>query len=258
MLLETILREDRSVLDLLNADYTFVDETLAKHYGIPNVRGSRFRRVHITDDNRRGLLGQGSFLLVTSVATRTSPVARGKWVLENMLGTAPPLPPPNVPSLPEDEKAQQASSLRDKMEQHRKNPVCASCHKIMDPIGFSLENFDLTGKWRSLDGGKAIDATSQLVDGTPLNGPASLRQAILSRSDVFVRTMTEKLMTFGVGRGLKYYDMPAVRSIARDAARNDDRYSSLILGIVKSEPFQMKVKQPDGQAQIRAATERER
>jgi hypothetical protein len=144
------------------------------------------------------------------------------------------------------------------MEQHRKNPVCASCHKIMDPIGFSLENFDLTGKWRSLDGGKAIDATSQLVDGTPLNGPASLRQAILSRSDVFVRTMTEKLMTYGVGRGLKYYDMPAVRSIARDAARNDDRYSSLILGIVKSEPFQMKVKQADGPAQIRAGIERER
>jgi len=256
MLLETILREDRSVLDLLDADYTFVDETLAKHYGMPDVRGSRFRRIRITDDNRRGLLGQGSFLLVTSVATRTSPVARGKWVLENMLGTAPPLPPPNVPALPEDEKAQQASSLRDKMEQHRKNPVCASCHKIMDPIGFSLENFDLIGKWRAMDGGKAIDATSQLVDGTPLNGPASLRQALLSRSDVFVRTMTEKLMTFGTGRGLKYYDMPAVRSIARDAARNNNRYSSIILGIVKSDPFQMKVKQAEGQAQIRAAAER--
>jgi hypothetical protein len=256
MLLETILREDRSVLDLLDADYTFVDETLAKHYGVPNVRGSRFRRIRITDDNRRGLLGQGSFLLVTSVATRTSPVARGKWVLENMLGTAPPLPPPNVPALPEDEKAQQASSLRDKMEQHRKNPVCASCHKIMDPIGFSLENFDLIGKWRAMDGGKAIDATSQLVDGTPLNGPASLRQALLSRSDVFVRTMTEKLMTFGTGRGLKYYDMPAVRSIAKDAARNNNRYSSIILGIVKSDPFQMKVKQAEAQAQIRAAAER--
>jgi len=256
MLLETILREDRSVLDLLDADYTFVDETLAKHYGMPNVRGSRFRRIQITDDNRRGLLGQGSFLLVTSVATRTSPVARGKWVLENMLGTAPPLPPPNVPALPEDEKSQQASSLRDKMEQHRKNPVCASCHKIMDPIGFSLENFDLIGKWRAMDGGKAIDATSQLVDGTPLNGPASLRQALLSRSDVFVRTMTEKLMTFGTGRGLKYYDMPAVRSIARDAARNNNRYSSIILGIVKSDPFQMKVKQAEAQAQIRAAAER--
>jgi Protein of unknown function (DUF1592)/Protein of unknown function (DUF1588)/Protein of unknown function (DUF1587)/Protein of unknown function (DUF1585)/Protein of unknown function (DUF1595)/Planctomycete cytochrome C len=256
MLLETILREDRSVLDLLNADYTFVDETLAKHYGIPNVRGSRFRRIQITDENRRGLLGQGSFLLVTSVATRTSPVARGKWILENMLGTAPPLPPPNVPALPEDEKAQQSYSLREKMEQHRKNPVCSSCHKIMDPIGFSLENFDLTGKWRSMDGGKPIDATSQLVDGTPLNGPVSLRQAILSRSDVFVRTMTEKLMTFGTGRGLKYYDMPAVRSIARDAARNNNRYSSIILGIVKSDPFQMKVKQAEAQAQIRAAAER--
>ena len=249
-------REDRSVLDLLNADYTFVDETLAKHYGIPNVRGSRFRRVQITDDNRRGLLGQGSFLLVTSVASRTSPVARGKWVLENLLGTAPPLPPPNVPSLPEDSKSQQVTSLRERMEQHRKNPVCASCHKIMDPIGFSLENFDLIGQWRTMDGGKPIDATSQLVDGTPLDGPASLRQAILSRSDVFVRTMTEKLMTYAVGRGMKYYDMPAVRSIAREAARNDNRYSSIILGIVKSDPFQMKVKQPEVQAQIRAAAER--
>jgi|SRR5665213_522963 len=256
MLLETIRNEDRSVLDLLNADYTFVDETLAKHYGIPNVRGSRFRRVQITDDNRRGLLGQGSFLLVTSVASRTSPVARGKWVLENLLGTAPPLPPPNVPSLPEDSTSQQVTSLRERMEQHRKNPVCASCHKIMDPIGFSLENFDLIGKWRTMDGGKAIDATSKLVDGTPLDGPASLRQAILSRSDVFIRTMTEKLMTYAVGRGMKYYDMPAVRSIARDAARNDNRYSSIILGIVKSDPFQMKVKQPEVQAQIRAAAER--
>jgi len=256
MLLESIRSEDRSVLNLLNADYTFVDETLAKHYGIPNVRGSRFRRVQITDDNRRGLLGQGSFLLVTSVASRTSPVARGKWVLENMLGTSPPLPPPNVPALPEDAKSQQVTSLRDRMEQHRKNPVCASCHKIMDPIGFSLENFDLIGKWRTMDGGKAIDATSQLVDGTPLNGPASLRQAILSRSDVFVRTMTEKLMTYAVGRGMKYYDMPAVRSITRDAARNDNRYSSIILGIVKSDPFQMKVKQAEVQAQVRAAAER--
>ena len=256
MLLETILREDRNVLDLLNADYTFVDETLAKHYGIPNVRGSRFRRVQIADDNRRGLLGQGSFLLVTSVASRTSPVSRGKWVLENLLGTAPPLPPPNVPALPEDEKAQVASSLRDKMEQHRKNPLCASCHKIMDPIGFSLENFDLIGKWRTMDGGKAIDATSQLVDGTPLNGPASLRQAILSRSDVFVRTLTEKLMTYAVGRGLKYYDMPAVRAIDREAARNNNKYSSLIVGIVKSDPFQMKVKQAEAPAQVRAAVER--
>jgi len=256
MLLETILREDRSVLDLLNADYTFVDETLAKHYGIPNVRGSRFRRVQITDDNRRGLLGQGSFLLVTSVATRTSPVARGKWVLENMLGTAPPLPPPNVPSLPEDEKAQQISSLREKMEQHRKNPVCASCHKIMDPIGFSLENFDLTGKWRSVDGGKPIDASSQLVDGTPLNGPASLRQALLSRQDVFVRTMIEKMMTYGVGRGLKYYDMPTVRAIAAAAAKNNNKYSSVVIGIVKSDPFRMKVKQAEAPAQVRAAVER--
>ena len=178
MLLESIIREDRSVLDLLNADYTFVDETLAKHYGIPNVRGSRFRRVPVTDDARRGLLGQGSFLLVTSVANRTSPVARGKWVLENLLGVPPPLPPPNVPSIDEREVAK-ASSLRQQMEKHRTNPTCAACHKIMDPIGFSLENFDLIGRWRTIDG-RAIDATSQLVDGTPLDGPASLRQALLA------------------------------------------------------------------------------
>src|SRR6185295_18590637 len=161
MLLETILREDRSVLDLLNADYTFVDETLAKHYGIPNVRGSRFRRIRITDDSRRGLLGQGSFLLVTSVANRTSPVSRGKWVLENLFGVPPPLPPPNVPAIDESPEAAKASSLRQKMEVHRGNPACAACHRIMDPIGFTLENFDLVGRWRTRDGSAPIDATSQ-------------------------------------------------------------------------------------------------
>ncbi len=239
----SILREDRNVIDLLNADYTFVDERLARHYGIPNIHGSHFRRVTLTGDDRRGLLGQGSILLVTSVATRTSPVARGKWILENLLGTAPPLPPPNVPPLKEGAGSTQATSVRQRMEEHRTNPVCAACHKIMDPIGFSLENFDLVGKWRTTDGGVAIDPSSQLVDGTKLNGPASLRQALLSRSDVFVQTLTEKLLTYGVGRALKYYDMPAVRAITRDAARNNYRFSSLVLGIVKSPPFQMRVKQ---------------
>ena len=238
----SILREDRNVIDLLNADYTFVDERLARHYGIPNIHGSQFRRVLLTGDERRGLLGQGSILLVTSVATRTSPVARGKWILENLLGTAPPLPPPNVPPLKEGAGATQATSVRQRMEEHRTNPVCAACHKIMDPIGFSLENFDLVGKWRTTDGGVAIDASSQLVDGTKLNGPASLRQALLSRSDVFVQTLTEKLLTYGVGRALKYYDMPAVRAITRNAARNNYRFSSLILGIVNSPPFQMRSK----------------
>jgi len=242
MLLESIVREDRSVIDVLNADYTFVDETLARHYGIPSVRGSRFRRVAVTDEARRGLLGHGSFLLVTSVANRTSPVSRGKWVLENLLGVAPPLPPPNVPAIDESPEAAKASSLRQKMEIHRGNPTCAACHRIMDPIGFTLENFDLVGRWRTRDGNAPIDATSELFDGTPLDGPVSLRNALLARSDVFVRTATEKLMTYGTGRALKYYDMPVVRQIARDAATNDYRFSSLVLGIVKSEPFQMKMK----------------
>ena len=242
MFFDSIVRENRSVVDLLNADYTFLDERLAKHYGIPDVYGSRFRRVKLPDDSRRGLLGQGSILLVTSVATRTSPVARGKWVLENILGSPAPLPPPNVPALPEDASSAKVVSVRERMEAHRKNPVCASCHKIMDPIGFSLENFDLTGKWRTTDGGLPVDASSQLVDGTKLSGPASLRQALISRSDVFVSTLTEKLMTYAVGRGLKFYDMPAVRSITREAARNDNHFSSIVLGIVSSKPFQMKMK----------------
>ncbi len=250
---ESIVREDRNVLDLLNADYTFVDERLAWHYGILGVYGSQFRRVTLPDDQRRGLLGQGSILLVTSVANRTSPVQRGKWILENLMGTPAPLPPPNVPPLDENTSGKHAASVRERMEDHRKNPVCAACHKIMDPIGFSLENFDLVGKWRASDGGEPIDASGQLVDGTKLDGPASLRQALLSRSDVFVSTLTEKLMTYGVGRGLKYYDMPAVRAIAREAARNDNRFSSLVLGIVKSAPFQMKMKIAPGGPPVTAA-----
>jgi hypothetical protein len=179
---------------------------------------------------------------VTSVADRTSPVARGKWILENILGTAAPLPPPNVPPLNESAAKTQASSVRQRMEEHRSNPTCAACHKIMDPIGFALENFDLTGKWRAADGGTPIDASGELVDGTKLDGVAGLRQAILSRSDVFVSTAAEKLLTYALGRGVRYYDMPAVRSITRDAARNDNHFSSFVVGIVKSAPFQMKVK----------------
>src|SRR5262249_15039141 len=217
MFLGSIIREFSNVLDLLNANYTFFDERLARHYGIPNVHGSRFRRVELADDARRGLLGQGSILLVTSVANRTSPVSRGKWILENLLGTAAPLPPPNVPPLKENTAQTQPTSVRARMEEHRTNPVCASCHKIMDPIGFSLENFDLIGTWRTTDGGTPIDASGELVDGTKLNGPASLREALLSRSDRFVSTLTEKLMIYATGRGLKYYDMPAVRSVVRDA-----------------------------------------
>ncbi len=242
LLFESILREDRSLLTLLNADYTFVDDRLAKHYGIPNVYGSQFRRVAITDDNRRGLLGQGSFLLVTSVADRTSPVARGKWILENLLGTPAPIPPPNVPPLDEDKAKSKATTLRQMMEEHRSNAVCAACHKIMDPIGFSLENFDLNGKWRTMDGKTPIDASSELVDGTKLNGPASLREALLSRSDMFVTAATEKLLTYALGRAARYYDMPTVRAVVRDAAQDDYRFSKFILGIVESDPFQMRIK----------------
>ena len=242
MLVESIVKGDRSVLDLLNADYTFVNERLARHYGIPNIYGDHFRRIPVRQDERRGLLGQGSLLLVTSVADRTSPVMRGRWILENLLGTAPPLPPPNVPALEETANKTQAKSVRQQMEAHRANPVCASCHKIMDPIGLSLENYDYLGRWRDADQGVPIDATGQLVDGTKIDGPASLRRAILDRSDMFVITMTEKLMTYGVGRGVRHYDQPAIRSIVRNAANENYKFSSLVLGIVKSEPFQMRVK----------------
>ena len=244
MFFESILREDRSVRDLLDGDYTFVDERLARHYGMTGVRGDRFRRVTLAkDDPRRGLLGKASLLLVTSVTNRTSPVARGKWVLENMLGTPAPLPPPNVPALDEQNTAgKEPGSVREKMELHRSNPVCASCHKIMDPIGFSLENFDLVGRWRTMDGKSPIDASGQLVDGTPLNGPDTLRAALLSRFDVFARTLSGKLLTYGLGRALRPADMPAVRGVTREAAKEDYKFSSLILNIVASEPFQMRRK----------------
>jgi len=245
MLFESVLREDRSVLDLLNADYTFVNERLAKHYGIANIYGPDFRRVPVPSDARRGLLGQGSMLLVTSNANRTSPVQRGKWILENLLGSPPPLPPPNVPPLKENANATAATSVRERMEEHRSNPACAGCHKIMDPIGLALENFDGVGQWRTLDSGFRIDASGQLVDGTAIDGPASLRKALLDRPEAFVGAMTEKLLMYGVGRETKYYDMPVVRTIMRDAGRDRYRFSELVLGIVKSAPFQMRTKEAD-------------
>jgi mono/diheme cytochrome c family protein len=241
MLFESVIREDRSVLDLLDSDYTFVNERLARHYGIPNIYGPDFRRVPVPNDARRGLLGHGSLQLVTSNPNRTSPVMRGKWILENLIGTQAPLPPPDVPPL-EEKPTATAKSVRERIEQHRASPACAGCHKIMDPIGLAMENFDAVGRWRTSDEGVAIDASGQLVDGTPLNGPSSLRKAMLDRQDVFVAAMTEKLMMYGVGRETKYYDMPAVRSVMRDAAKNRYRLSDLILGVVKSAPFQMKVK----------------
>jgi len=240
MLFESVMREDRPVLDLLDADYTFVNERLARHYGIPNVYGPDFRRVPVPSDARRGLLGQGSLLLVTSNANRSSPVIRGKWILENLLGSPPPAPPPDVPPL-EEKPTASAKSVRERIEQHRANPTCAGCHKIMDPIGLSLENFDAIGRWRSDDEGVKIDASGQLVDGTPIDGAAALRKALLARSDVFVAVMTEKLLMYGAGRETKYSDMPAVRTIMRDAAKSRYRFSDLILGVVRSQAFQMRV-----------------
>jgi len=254
MFFESVMREDRSVLDLLNADYTFVNERLAKHYGIPGIYGSQFRRVKLTGEvgeERRGLLGQGSILTVTSEANRTSPVKRGKFILENIFGTPPPSPPPNVPPLKENDGAQ-AMSVRARMELHRKNPPCAGCHAVMDPLGFSLENFDGIGEWRTKEPGGAVDPSGQLADGTKVDGPVALRNAIMKHPEQFVRTLTEKLMTYGLGRGLEYYDMPTVRGIARDASRNDYRFSSIVLGIVKSTPFQMRRVQ---EAPVRAAAD---
>jgi hypothetical protein len=240
LFLDSQLREDRSVVELLTADYTFVNERLARLYGIPNVYGSHFRRVQLNDDRRAGLLGHGSILTVTSYATRTSPVIRGKWLLENILGTPPPPPPANVPPLPEnDEPGKPPATVRARLEQHRKNPVCANCHAPMDPLGFALENFNGIGKWRTSDAGAPIDASGSLPDGTTFNGPAEFRRALLQRREAFVHTVTEKLLTYALGRGLQYFDMPAVRQVIRESAP-DYRWSSLILGIAKSVPFQMK------------------
>jgi mono/diheme cytochrome c family protein len=243
MMFDAIVREDRSLIDLLDADYTYVDERLARHYGIPNVKGSYFRRVPIgADSPRRGLLGQGSILTVTSTATRTSPVSRGKWVLENLLGTPAPVPPPGVETNLGGEEGAKTSSVRERLEAHRASPTCASCHRIMDPMGFALENFDLVGEWREFDGPSRIDSTGQLADGTPVKGPADLRRAVLSRSDAFMTIAAEKLMTYALGRPVHDYDMPAVRSIVRRAAANNNRFSSLILGIIESDSFQKRIK----------------
>jgi hypothetical protein len=239
----SIVHEDRNIMDLLNADYTFVNERLARHYGIPNVYGSRFRRVQIQDDARRGLLGQGSILAVTSYTTRTSPVLRGKWILSNILGAPPPPPPPNVPALKENSEGGKPMSVRERLEEHRKSPACASCHAIMDPLGFALENFDAVGQWRNKgEDGVRIDSSGVLLDGAKVDGPASLRKALLDRPDQFAGTLAEKLLTYALGRGLDYNDAPAVRKIASQAATDQYRFSSLVLGIVRSTPFQMKVK----------------
>jgi hypothetical protein len=237
---ESIMREDRNVLDLLNANYTFVNERLARHYGIPNVYGSQFRRVTVTNETRQGLLGHASILTVTSYPNRTSPVERGKWILTNLLGVPPQPPPPNVPPLPDTASDGRVLSLRERMEQHRANPVCAGCHRQMDPIGFALENFDGVGHWRTSEDGAKIDPSGTLFNGAKLDGIAGLRQALAARPEIFIGVMTEKMLTYAVGRGIEYYDMPAVRKIVQDARSKDFHFSSVVLGIVKSAPFQMK------------------
>jgi hypothetical protein len=247
MFVSSIIREDRSLLDLMTADYTFVNERLARHYEIPRIYGSHFRRVTLTDNARRGLLGKGAILLVTSHAHRTSPVLRGKWVLENIVGAPPPPPPDVVPPFQEETEAAKPKSVRERMEQHRRNPACAACHRMIDPAGLALENFDATGAWRTRDGGTrgtAVDPTGQLLDGTTVNGVVALREALMKEPDTFVRTMTEKLMTYALGRGLTAADMPAVRAIVRDARKDNYRFSSVVLGIARSVPFRMRLKAP--------------
>jgi mono/diheme cytochrome c family protein len=238
---DSIVREDRSLIDLITADYTFVNERIANHYGLPNVNGDAFQRVTIADENRRGLLGQGSILALTSVADRTSPVLRGKWIMEVLLASPPPAPPPNVPTLDET-KAESGDGLlttRQRMEQHRSNPQCNSCHRVIDPLGLALENFDVTGRWRIRDNGNLVDPVGDLYDGTKMTGPAGLRAALLKHQDMFFTSFTESLMTYALGRRVEYFDQPAIRKVIRDAAKDNHRFSAYVLGVVNSRAFQM-------------------
>jgi hypothetical protein len=241
MFFESIMRENRNVLDLLRANYTFVNERLAKHYGIPDIEGSRFRRITFgANSERGGLLRQGSILMVTSYATRTSPVIRGKWVLANLLGVPPPPPPPAVPALKENTTIDHALTMRQLLAEHRDNPACSGCHKLMDPIGFALENYDAVGRYRTMAEGKPIDATGALPDGSTFDGVTGLEKALLARPELFLTTFTEKLVTYALGRGVEYYDAPAIRKIVRDSGNDDYRFSSIIQGIVASTPFDMR------------------
>ncbi len=246
----SVFQEDRSTLDLLQGNYTYVNERLALHYGIPNVRGDQFRRVTLNDPNRFGLLGKGAILMVTSYPNRTAPVLRGSFILENIAGTPPSPPPPNVEAFKENKEGEKAKTIREIMEQHRANPSCNACHGVMDPLGFAFENYDSIGTWRTKDkyARTLIDSAGKLVDGTSVNGPADVRQALMKHPDQFVQTMTEKLLTYGLGRRLEYYDMPMIRKIVRGAAKDDYRFSSVIMGIVKSPPFQMSVKATESAA----------
>jgi hypothetical protein len=240
----SVIDEDRNVLDLMTADYTFLDERLARHYGVAGIYGSHFRRVTLRDEARHGLLGKGAILMVTSHAHRTSPVLRGKWILENIVGVSPAPPPDEVPALSDEERPEKPRSGREALEQHRASPACASCHRVLDPIGFALEHFDAVGAWRTRDGGtlgEPIDASGRLVDGTQVDGVVALRQALVREPETFVRTLSEKLLTYAVGRGLTATDMPVVRAVVGDAAREDYRFSALVLGIVRSAPFRMRM-----------------
>ena len=244
LLFETIVREDRPLVELIGADYTFLNERLAKHYGIPHVYGSQFRRVQLPPDSHRGgLLTQASVLSVTSYANRTSPVVRGKWILPNIMGTPPPPPPPDVPPLKEKSPSGKKLSGRELLADHRANPLCASCHNTLDPIGFALENYDAIGRWRNRDDGVPVDASGVLPDGRPFDGPEGFRQALLARPELFVATASEKMLTYALGRGVEYYDMPAIREIVSQAAEDDFRFSAIVLGIVESTPFQMRMSQ---------------
>jgi hypothetical protein len=247
----SVLREDRSVVDFIDADYTFVDERLAQHYGLPNIRGSRFRRVDLPASSpRRGLLGQGSLLTLTSAPNRTSPVKRGQWVLNNMLGTPAPQPPDNVETnLEETAPAGSATTMRERLEQHQANPSCAMCHGLIDPLGFSLENFDSIGAWRDKEGGQAVDSHGTFVDGTALDGVGGLRGFLLERRELFVAAFTERLLTYALGRTLEPYDMPVVRAIVRTAAKDDYKFSAVVQGIVASEPMQSRMKRSSDEPQ---------
>ena len=240
LFVESNIREDRSLLELLSANYTFVNERLARHYGIAGVYGDRFRRVTLDAEHPRGgLLGHGGLLMVTSYPNRTSPVVRGKWLLETILGAPPPEPPPNVPGLPDRGEGGEPASVRERLERHRANPACAGCHAPMDPLGFALENFDAIGTWRAdSEAGLPIDASATMPSGAAFEGPAGLRRVLLSRDEDFAATVTEKLLAYALGRGLEYTDRPAVRRILRAAAADDYRWSSIVQGIVKSTPFQ--------------------
>ncbi|MDX1382842.1 MAG: DUF1592 domain-containing protein [Thermoanaerobaculia bacterium] len=253
----SVMREDRSVLDLLHADYTFLNERLAKHYGIPHVYGSRFRRVELDDDSARGgLLRHGSILAVTSFATRTSPVVRGNWVLSNLLGVPPPPPPANVPDLPETRSIGRELPMRERLSEHRDNPACSGCHRLMDPIGFALESYDAVGRWRTIDAGAPVDTSAVLFDGTRVDGVADLETALLARRVLFLTTFTEKLLTFATGRGVEYTDAAAVRRILREAEGDGYRFSSIVLGIARSAPFQMRTTAAPAAQPVRAADAR--